>query len=67
MVDRSIIRALVAKTPLMLEDLPDRGIDWQILYAIFARTGETPTARQPLAAHRGVLIGVNRLYQELAI
>jgi len=46
MIDRSIIRALVAKTPLVLADLPDRGIDWHIHYAIFARAGVTPAALQ---------------------
>ncbi len=67
MVDRSMIRALVAKTPLVLADLPDRGIDWHIHYAIFARAGATPAARQELAAHHGVLVELTQLYQDLGI
>jgi hypothetical protein len=64
---RSIIRALVAKTPLVLADLPDRGIDWHLHYAIFARAGVTPAARQELMSHHGVLVDLNRLYQDLTI
>jgi hypothetical protein len=64
---RSIIRELVAKTPLVLADLPEGGIDWHVHYAIFVRTGATPAARQELAAHHVVLVELTRLYQELAI
>ena len=66
-VDRSIIRDLVAKTPLVLADLPDRGVDWHIHYAIFARAGVTPAARQELTTHHGILVDLNQLYRELAV
>ena len=66
-VDRSIIRDLVAKTPLVLADLPDRGVDWHVHYAIFARAGTTPAARQELAAHHGIIVDLAQLYHELSI
>ncbi len=66
-VDRTIVRELVAKTPLVLADLPDRGVDWHVHYAIFARAGVTPAARQELATHHGIMVDLNQLYQELAV
>jgi len=66
-VDRSIIRDLVAKTPLVLTDLPDRRVDWHVHYAIFARAGATSAARKELATHRGVLVEPSQLYQDLGI
>jgi hypothetical protein len=64
---RSIIRALVAKTPLVLVDLPDRGIDWHLHDAIFARAGATPAAGHELAAHHGFLVELPQLYQDLGL
>ena len=66
-VDRSIIRDLVAKTPLVLADLPDRGVDWHVHYAIFTRAGVTPAARQELATHHGFLVELAQLYDDLSV
>src|SRR5215216_2942866 len=66
-VDRATVRELIAKAPLVLADLPDRGVDWHVHYAIFARAGATPAARQELAAHHGFLVELPQLYQDLGL
>jgi uncharacterized protein len=66
-VDRSIIRELVAKTPLVLADLPDHGVDWHVHYAIVACAGVTPAARQELATHHGITVDLNQLYRDLSV
>jgi uncharacterized protein len=66
-VDKKIVRDLVeTKTPLILADLPQGGAAWRLHYAIFTRSGMTPAARQELLARDGLLIELDRLYQDLA-
>ena len=67
MIDRTIVRELIAKTPLILADLPEQGADWHVHYALFARAGATPAARRELAAHHGIIVDLDRLYTDLAV
>ncbi len=65
-VDRKTVRELIdQKTPLVLADLPNRGVGWRIHYAVFACAGATAAARQELATHNGFLVDLARLYDDL--
>ena len=67
-VDRVIVRELIdGKTPLVLAELPDGGEGWRVHHAIFTRAGATVAAQRELAAHAGLLVDLDRLYQDLAI
>jgi len=66
-VDRTIVRELIAKTPLVLADLPEQGTDWHVHYALFTRAGATPAARRELATHHGVIVELEQLYHDLAV
>jgi hypothetical protein len=44
-VKRQVVRELIeTKTPLAWPTLPSEGLDWQVHYAFFARSGFTPRA-----------------------
>jgi hypothetical protein len=60
-----MVRELIAKAPLVLADLPNAGANWRVHYALFARTGATPAARQELAQHHGLIVDVTRLAHDL--
>jgi AAA+ ATPase superfamily predicted ATPase len=64
-VDRTIVRALIAKAPLVLADLPKADAKWRVHYALFTRAGATPAARQELTAHNGIVVDLARLYRDL--
>jgi AAA+ ATPase superfamily predicted ATPase len=67
LVDRKVVRELIEqKTPLVLADLPNQGASWRVHHAIFARTGATEAARKALDMQSGMLINLDRLYQDLA-
>lgn len=67
-VDRTIVRELIdRKTSLVLAELPDGGEGWRIHHAIFTRAGATVAAERELAAHAGLLVDLDRLYEDLAI
>jgi hypothetical protein len=66
-VDRKIVRELIdGKTPLVLAELPNGGAGWRVHYAIFTRASATAAARQDLMARGGLLVDLERLYQDLA-
>ncbi|MCG8347509.1 MAG: DUF234 domain-containing protein [Chloroflexales bacterium] len=66
-VDKATVRALIERTiPLVLADLPDKGVGWQVIPAIFARAGGTPAARTELTTRDGVLVDVTQLWGDLA-
>jgi hypothetical protein len=66
-VSRTIVRELIgAKTPLVLQTLPQGGQDWRVTHALFTRTGLTEAAAQELAAHGGIAVDVQRLMHDLA-
>ena len=64
-VDRQVVRELVEKkTPLALKDLPDGGAGWKVHYALFARSGFTPSAAAEMQKVQGVLVdlkGIDRV------
>jgi AAA+ ATPase superfamily predicted ATPase len=76
-VDTATIRALLERTiPLVLADLPDKGVGWRVTPAIFARAGVTPAARAELVpsplsrgsagTRDGVLVDFAQLWNDLA-
>lgn len=67
-VDKAVARDLLERTiPLVLADLPDKGADWRVIPAIFARAGVTPAARAELQSKDGSIIDVTRLWSDLAL
>lgn len=56
----SVIRELVAKTPLVVP-----GTDWRVSYAFFARTGFTPEAQQAAQALNGLLVTLETVDTDL--
>ena len=53
----SVIRELVEhKTPKVLRVLADKGTDWIVHYAFFARTGLAVAARQEAHEHQALLV-----------
>ncbi|NTU80673.1 MAG: ATP-binding protein [Chloroflexales bacterium] len=65
-VDRKVVRELIEqKTPLVLADMEASAGDWSIRHALFARAGATEAARETLAAHGGLLVDLDQLYDDL--
>lgn len=65
-VSRSVVSELIeAKTPKVLEALPDKGQDWQVHYAFFARHSFTPAAQEVAREHGAMLVTLAQLEQEL--
>ena len=67
-IDRQIVRELIEnKSPKVQAALPDKGQDWQIHYAIFARGGITPAARAEMKKQNGIVLDLNTLDHDLSV
>ncbi len=64
-VDRKTVRELLAKAPLVLADLPNKGAGWHVHPALFARAGATPAAHAELAAQGGMVVELAQLVRDL--
>jgi hypothetical protein len=65
-VGRALIRELVeAKAPKVLATLPDRGAEWTVHYAFFARAGFTEAAQAKAGEHGIQLVSLAQLDQDL--
>ena len=61
-IDRQGVRDLVdGKTPLLLNDLPDGDKGWKVHYALFTRSGFTPTAKTKMQQKAGLLVDLKAL------
>jgi hypothetical protein len=61
-VDLQVVRELIEKkTALVLKDLPDEGMGWNVHYALFGRKGFTPAARDEMSKVHGSLIDLNSI------
>ena len=61
-VGRSTVRELVeAKTPKVLNELPDHGVGWTVHYALFARAGFTDAAAAEARQHGALLVDLETL------
>jgi hypothetical protein len=59
-INRSVVRALLKKTPLVI---PGEG--WQIHYAFYGRAGFTDAAASLATANNATLVDLQRLYHDL--
>lgn len=65
-VDRQVVRHLIEQTiPKTIASLPEAGVGWRVLPALFARSGATDEAKALLNAHGGMLIDLPTLYADL--
>lgn len=65
-VDRQVVRRLLDQTlPKTLAALPEQGVGWRVLPAIFARTGATSEAAALFQEHGGLLIDLATLATDL--
>ena len=64
-VDRATVRELLAKAPLVLADLPNKGAGWRVHPALFARAGATPAAQAELTANNGMVVDLAQLVRDL--
>jgi AAA+ ATPase superfamily predicted ATPase len=61
-VDRKVVQELTEdKTPLVLKDLPDKGVGWKVQHALFGRSGFTPTAKVEMDKIAGFLVDLKAL------
>lgn len=61
-VGRALLKDLVeTKTPRALAALPDKGTDWTVHYAFFARAGFTEAAQAEAEQHQVTLVDLKRL------
>jgi uncharacterized protein len=66
-VDQQTVRDLIDRiVPLTVADLPDKGIGWQVVLALFARVRVTPAARKTLTEAGGIVVDLPRLFADLA-
>lgn len=65
-VERNVVRELLeAKTPKVLQALPEGGQGWRVTHAFFARAGFTEAARAEAEAHSALLVDLERLDADL--
>ncbi|NJO82993.1 MAG: DUF234 domain-containing protein [Blastochloris sp.] len=65
-VNRQIARHLMQHTiPKTVAALPDSGVGWRVVPALFARSGATPDAQSLMREHDGILIDLPTLYADL--
>ncbi|PDW02289.1 DUF234 domain-containing protein [Candidatus Viridilinea mediisalina] len=66
-VDRATVAELIEqKTPRVIAAMQISASDWTLRHAIFTRSGATPAAQELLAQHQGLLIDLERIYQDAA-
>jgi hypothetical protein len=64
--NRQIIRQLIDHTmPKTIAALPNQGEGWRAIPALFASTGATLQAQALLREHKGVLVDLPTLYDDL--
>jgi len=65
-VDRGVVRDLIeAKTPRVLQDLPEAGAGWRVHHALFARAGFTAAARAEAGSVGARLVDLETLDADL--
>ena len=57
-INRKIVRDLIAKTPLVV---PGEGLNWQVHYAFFSRSGFTAAAVAEARAYKAILVDLEGL------
>lgn len=61
-LDRQVVRELIdEKTPLVMNELPDKGAGWRVQHVLFARSGFTQAARTEMAKVPGFLVDLKAL------
>jgi hypothetical protein len=62
-VGRKVLTDLMSKASKVV---PDKGKDWAVHYALFARAGFTDAARSEAAKHEVLLVDLERLGHDLS-
>lgn len=67
-VSRQMLRQLITHTmPATRVALPEHGVGWRVIPALFARAGATPDAQALMSEHGGMVVDLPMLYADLAV